>query len=166
MASTTAYCDLRAVQRIMSVAGINLRVDDDPAVYPTVIDEASREVDLYLLHRYDEANLPASRWVEHCTATVAAWLFCTRRGNPAPTGIQKRYEHYLERLEKIASGLMHVPGLAPRRTDVPTLSNVRVRLDPFPRTVVERTRGGSRNHPQDYTQHLDSREWFDYGAGI
>ena len=161
-----SYCTLTDVQRVLSVAGVNLRLDDDPSVYPAVLDEASRQVDLYLVGDYDAAGLADNAWVRYATATFAAWEFATRRGNPAPTGIQKRFERYEDRLEKIAAGLMHVPGLARRRTDVPTLSQPRIRLDPYPRTVIERKRGSSRNHPTDYVQAIDQLEWFDAGSGI
>lgn len=166
MPATTAYCALADVQRVLSVAGVNLRLDDDPSIYLDVIDEASREVDLYLLHRYQESDLAVNRWVKHCAATIAAWMFSTRRGNPAPVGVQSRFDHYLERLERIAANRMSLSGIAPRRVEAPTLSAPRIRLDPYPRTVIERSRSSTRNLPEDYAQQTDSLDWFNFGAGI
>jgi len=160
------YCTLKDVQRIFSVSGVNYRLDDDPAVISEVLGEASREVDMYLLTTYTADQLSGNDWVRYQTANIAAMLFAERRGNPPPSSIQAKYDRTMEKLQAIHLGQLRVPGLAPRRTDVPTLSQPRIRLDPYPRTVIERQRGSSRNRPTDYSQPADTLEWFDAGSGI
>lgn len=161
-----SYCTLKDVQRLLSVSGVNYRLDDDPAVISETLSEASREIDLYLLSVYSADQLAGNDWVRFQTAIVAAFLFCERRGNPPPSSVSAKYERLTDKLNAIHLGQLRVPGLAPRRTDVPTLSQPRIRLDPHPRTVIERSRGTSRNKPTDYAQAADTLEWFDTGAGI
>lgn len=158
----TAYCTIDDVQRILSVEGVNYRIDDDPSEYPDVIDEACREVDLYLLPHYSTTTLSGNNWVKYQSAIITAVLLCERRGNPVPRGVDRKYERLTERLERIGSGELHVPGAVRRRTDVPTLSAPRIRLDPYPRTVIERRRGGSANPPEDYPRIDDKTEWPNY----
>jgi hypothetical protein len=67
----------------------------------------------------------------------------------------------MDRLEKIRLGLLAVPNLPIRKEMAPVMSNVRIRLDPFPRTVVEQT--NSTGKPEGYNQHTDALDWnFDY----
>ena len=158
------YCAIADVQNRLSADGVTYRTDDTPpTTYGDVLDEASREIDFYLLARYDGDLLATSDWVKHQCAVIAAFLLCERRGNPVPRGIAGKYERTIAKLEKIQTGTgnVGVPGIVERRTAVPTMSNVRIRLDPAPRTVVERNRSTTRNRPQDYVQHADRLEWFD-----
>lgn len=158
------YCTIADVQNRLSADGVTYRTDDTPpTTYGDVLDEASREIDFYLFSRYDADLLASSNWVKHQCAVIAAFLLCERRGNPVPRGIAGKYERTIERLEKVQLGVFAVPGIVERRTAVPTMSNVRIRLDPHPRTVVERNRSTTRNQPQDYVQHADRLEWFDPG---
>lgn len=167
MPNTTAYCTVSDIQNRLSADGVTYRTDDTPpTTYGDVIDEASREIDLYCIQHYSETDMSTNRWVKHAAATIAAFLLCERRGNPPPVGIASKYERLIERLERIRLGQMRIPGLQPRRTDVPTLSQPRIRLDPHPRTVIEEKRGSTRNKPEDYSQQTDGLEWFDPGMGI
>src|SRR5262245_56091960 len=114
MMSLPAYCTLHDVQRLLSAAGINLRIDHDPAAYLTAIDEGCREVDLYVGRLYPAEKLLGNPWVRHVTATMSAWWVCTYRGNPVPKGIQVRLDRYQKLLEGILSGLLQLPGVPPR----------------------------------------------------
>ena len=124
------YCTIADVQNRLSADGVTYRTDDTPpTTYGDVLDEASREIDFYCLARYDEALLASSNWVKHQCAVIAAFLLCERRGNPVPRGIAGKYERTIEKLEKVQLGTVAVPGIVERRTAVPTMSNVRIRLD-------------------------------------
>lgn len=159
MAVGILYCDLADVQRVLSADGVLLAIDDDPSSWADAASEASREVDVWLLPCHAQADLQASGWVELCTRVVAAWMLCTRRGNPVPPGLQLRYDQYMDRLEAIHAGRLQVPGIPRRRVDVPTMATPRTRLEPFgPKTVISRQRGPSRNPPQDYDRRDDQTE--------
>ena len=157
---TAYYCDLADGQRVLSMAGVNARIDDDPLCYPYLVDEASRDMDFFLWPHYSEAALSSSRWVRFKTAVFLAVLFCERRGNPVPKGLARKYNRTVLQLEMVQANQAQIPGLSRRRTSVPTLSNVRTRLDPFPRTVIERKRSGSANKPTDYPRHDDHSDQF------
>lgn len=162
--ATTLYCSIDDVKNRLSANGVTLRMDDSPPTsYGDVLDDASRTIDEYCLLRYTEANLDASPWVKHKCADIATFLLCERRGNPPPRGIAGKFERAMERLELVRTFKMAIPDIPERRTAVPTLSQPRIRLDPNPRTVIERKRGSTRNYPEDYAQHTDRLEWFDPG---
>ncbi len=159
---TTAYCSQTDLQNRLSADGITYRTDDGP---PTslgdVIVDASTQIDEHLFFLYDPVQLATSDWVRERCADIASYLLCERRGNPVPPGIARKYERAMDRLEQIRLGLLAVPNLPIRKEMAPVMSNVRIRLDPFPRTVVERN--NSTGTPQGYDQHQDSLEWnFDY----
>lgn len=158
------YCTIEDIINRLSADGVTYRTDDAPPDdYGDVLDDASRQIDFYLLARYESDQLVTSSWVKHGCAVIASFLLCERRGNPVPRGIAGKFERLMEQLKLIQLGNVPVPGIVERRTAVPTMSNVRIRLDPHPRTVVERNRSTTRNQPQDYVQHVDRLEWFDPG---
>jgi phage gp36-like protein len=156
--ATAVYCGLSDMQRELSAEGVNFAVDDDLRTWFDAAEEASREIDGYLLMRYSESGMDSNAWVRFATRTFACWNLDTRRGNAPPVGVQLRYEKYTALLEKAAGGSFRVPGLSPRRAGVPTLSLPRVVLSPVPHTVIERHRGVLRNLPQDYVQRRDYSE--------
>ncbi len=156
--ATAIYCGLSHMRAMLSTEGVDLAIDDDLSSWRDAANEASRQIDGYLLGRYAESSMEDSEWVIYATRTLACWLVTTRRGNPAPAGVQARYEKYIEDLQKATEGKFLVPGLSPRRAGVPTISLPRVVLHPVPRTVIERQRGSKRNLPQDYRQRVDQSE--------
>lgn len=160
--ATSLYCSLNDVKNRLSTAGVTYRIDDTPpdATDGDVLDEASRIIDDYCLLHYAEAQLAVSPIVMHWTANIAAMLMCERRGNPVPVGIHSKYERTLKRLERVQLGATLIADIPMRKTQVPVLSNVRVRLDPFPRTVVEKRR--STGTPENYKQHSDKLDFLDY----
>jgi phage gp36-like protein len=157
------YCLIADVQNRLSADGVTYRTDDTPPVsYGDVLDDASRTIDEYLLGRYSDGVLSANGWVKHRCADIAAYLLCERRGNPPPSGIARKYEAAIEKLEKVRLGRLAVPGAPARVTDAPRMSNMRVRLDPFPHSVVERNRSPMRDTPTDYRQTADVLDWWQY----
>ena len=84
---------------------------------------------------------------------IAAKLLCERAGNAPPPGVQARYTRALDRLERVRKGTLLIPNAAVRKTLAPVLSTPRIRIDPWPRSVIERSR--STGTPQGYTQNVD-----------
>lgn len=159
---TTLYCTIKDLENRLSAEGVSARSDDEPPDdLGDCINDASTQIDEHLYFLYDPAQLATSDWVRQRCADVAAFLLCERRGNPPPVGIAKKYERAMERLEMVQLGQLAVPALPVRKELAPVLSNVRVRLDPFPRVVVERSH--STGTPEGYQQNTDSLDWnFDY----
>jgi phage gp36-like protein len=159
---TAAYCTQNDITNRLSADGITYRTDDNPpTALGDVITDAGTTIDEYLFFLYDPVQLATSDWVRERAADIATYLLCERRGNPVPPGIAAKYERTVEKLEQVRLGQRAVPNLPIRKEQAPVLSNVRVRLDPFPRVVVEPS--NSTGKPQGYDQHRDSLDWnFDY----
>jgi len=164
--ATTPYCTRQDLINRLSATGVIDRADDGPpAELGDVIDNASTIIDEHCLLLYTPARLAVSDWVNQRATDIAASLLCERRGNPVSQGIAKPYERTMLRLEQVRLGVLSIPDIAARREAVPAMSNLRVRLDPVLRVVVERRR--SAGPPvEDYQQHYDRLEFFHYGAGI
>jgi phage gp36-like protein len=165
--ATLQYCTLADLQNRLSDDGVNLRVDDKPTVTTAVINRATTKLDGYLRPRYDPVTqLAASAWVTEACATVAAYYLCGRRANPVPATLRRDFEDLINpdgksgELQLIRRDQMNLPDVPMRKVEVPVLSQPRIRLDPFPRTVIERNR--STGQAQGYTQHADRLDFFDY----
>jgi hypothetical protein len=154
------YCTSADVVSRLSQAGVDSRTDDDPAA-PAFLndctDRASATVDEHCLVHYSAANLGASRWVNKVCTDLAAVEVCRRRGNPVPAALEKEAERVLARLELVRKGLLEIPEVGKKKSEAPVLSNVRVRLDPFPRVVVERA--VSTGTPEGYNRNDDALGW-------
>lgn len=159
----SSYCTSQDIVDRISSSGQTLRLDDftaganRDALIARIIENASAQVDLYLLPRYDAAVLAANTWVIHATADLALCILCRRRGNPPPGPIKEQCDAVLETMKEIKDGELALPEAPERKESVPVMSNVRVRLDPFPRTVVERSR--STGNPQGYPQNTDNLDY-------
>lgn len=156
--ATTAETLTRKIQDRLSVEAVALRLDDVP---PTelggVIEDALTQIDEHCWLRYPPEALLANDWVLERAADLGAFLLCERRDNCAGPGMTRKYERALERLEKVRLGNLQIPNCATRKASAPVTSGMRVRLDPFPRSVVELYR--STGKAQGYTQNRDSLEW-------
>jgi Protein of unknown function (DUF1320) len=159
--ATTLYCSLSDCADRLSSAGVALRLDDGPPSFDgSVLQDASRTIDEFLLLWYTEANLAVSPWVRQRCTDIAVVHLAERRGNPAPSGLARRYERTLERLEMCRLGRLNLPDVPMRKAAAPTLSNVRTVLAPVPRTVVQRAR--STGTVSDYTQMLDHLDIYEF----
>jgi phage gp36-like protein len=159
--ATTLYCTAGSLDNRLSREGVDFRTDDmPPDALGDVLEEASREIDEYALLNYAEADLGASPVVAQWCTTIAAVHLCERRGNPVPGSLIRKYDKIIEKLEKVQTGALQIPEIPMRRTNVPQLSNHRIRLDPHPRSVVERSR--STGTAKNYVQHVDRLDWWDY----
>jgi phage gp36-like protein len=163
--ATSFYCDWADVKTVLGTEGIELRTDDlTPTERDEILDEASRELDFYLLTIYAEARLASSPTVKRWCAVVAAQCLSNRRGNPAPTGVQGKFERVIEKLELVAKGTRQIPDIGRRKTEAPVLSSPRIVFGPHPHTVIERTR--STGKPENYRQNRDPLEIPDYQIAL
>lgn len=155
--STAPYCTISDLQNELGAAYVAAMVDDSPPS-PTdrdAIDEASRDIDSYLYLIYG-ANLTTSDTVKKICRRRAAWFLCQDRGNPCPPGLANKVQRDEKLLVRLQKGQAQLSDCAPIKAAIPVLSNVRVRLDPFPRPVVERN--NSTGNPQGYTVNDDKTE--------
>jgi phage gp36-like protein len=158
--AVTSYITSAELQLEMSASGVSLRVDDDATATAQCIADASIEADGYALLRYSRVALAASDWYKLKVKHIAQFYLCTRRQNPCPQSAQIKYEKAIADLEKVQLGKLNLPDVAGRKEEAPVLSNQRVRVTPFPRTVTER--GRSTGTPEGYTQADDTTDVFDY----
>ena len=169
MPALPPLCTQTDIENRLSVDGVAYRIDDDPTVIDSVIENAGSYISECCLLRYSATNLLASIWVKHRATDIAAYLVCERRGNPVPAGIARAFERLFPAngspgvMEKIRRGQRMIPDIPERRDAVPVLSNMRVKLAPFPHAVVETNRSPKRNLPTDYAQNVDPLDYlYDY----
>lgn len=154
----TAYCVQNDIDNEIGAAARAALTDDSPpSTLRDAIAQGGSIIDDYLLSQYDPPTLAAtSSWIVQKARVICAYCLFECRGVPAPPGLAQKYEQVLKVLERIRKGLAQVPDCSPRSAPIPVLSNVRVRLDPFPRAVVER--GISTGNPSGYSQNTDQTE--------
>lgn len=146
-APTTLYCTQQDVEAILSTDGVQLRLDDDQSgvtdsaesAYMTqYIGWATARLNMYLMGRYDAADLAQSYAVNEFAAIMVAQRICRRRGNPAANSIQELYEESIELLKQIKAGVMGLEDVAERTSGAPFWDNIRHTRHALRRTRVER----------------------------
>lgn len=152
--AANVYCSIDDVADILSRIGITLAVDDDPpSEYGAVIARAGNQIDKYCFKRYLPDELVKSDLVKDWAAILAAYYLRTRRGNPCPQGLKPLYDETIDDLTEIKTGVNEIPGIVPRKSYVPVLCILKPTLRPYPRVVVERSRGSSATGTaENYTQ--------------
>lgn len=162
----TPYCSLTNLQDRLSDDGVNLRIDDKPTVITAVINRASAKLEGYCRPRYDPTQLVNSAWALEAATSIALRYLCKRRGNPVPASIERDFQELISddgksgELQMVRRGSFQIPDIPMRKVDVPVMSNLHPRLDPFPRTTVERN--NSTGTPTGYTQNVDRLDLWDY----
>ena len=167
------YCTPSNLDAILSPEGVNLRLDDDGAgtvsddeldhMTYEAINQATAEVNLYCLPRYDASAIAtswnANRWT---LAIAAAWL-CTRRGNGVPKSIQAMCDRAYKQMELILEGKMPLD-VGSRNPDWPAWSNVIVRPE-YQQSKIRVQRSISEQTP--VTQYKRKKDWAsEYDAEI
>jgi hypothetical protein len=117
------------------------------------INRACDEIDEHCLQFYTAANLLTSDWVAKQAASIAAYYFCLRRGNPAPVGIAAFHDIAMQKLQRVQQGALNIPNVPKSKATVPVMSNLRPALRPHPHAVVETQR--STGTPASYHQNQD-----------
>lgn len=132
---STLYTDQSSVEALLSVVGVQLRVDDDESgtISPTEqtwidysISFGTSFVNRYAAVHYDTSSLAGS-WSVWNWATIAAsrWL-CTRRGNSIPAAIAGWWEETKTELEQVRDRTMYIDDAALRNTASPVWSVLRL----------------------------------------
>lgn len=155
--TTTAYCTQNDLDNEIGAAAVAALTDDSP---PTTlrdcIREASTVIDARLRMLYLPSLMAASDWVIIRARVFASAALFRCRGNPIPAGLMAKVQRYEKDLDAVMVGRQQIPDCAPIKANAPVMSNVRVRLDPFPRAVVER--GISTGNPSGYAVNADLTE--------
>lgn len=155
----TTLCADGDVQKILSVVGVKLRVDDDAAALQWAREEAAVDILGYVGLQYSPTALANSNWVLRRAAWLAARHLCSRRGNPVPGVIRKRCEQIEAQLQAVQDG-RPIPDAPQSKQSVPVLSNQRVRLVPIPQVQTEP--GRSTGKQQGYSTNNDQYDVTDY----
>lgn len=164
--AANVYCTADDIRDVLSAAGVTLSSDDSPpSTLGNAIAKAGNRIDLYLARFYEPADLAQSDLVKDWAATIAAYVLRTRRGNPAPESLQFALETVLGDLEEIKKGQNDIPGIARRKSYAPGLSVMRATQRPYPRAVVERSRGTTAGgSPAGYRQWTDGYDAYGWNA--
>jgi phage gp36-like protein len=134
LATITLYASRTDLEHLLSVYGVDQRLDHDgsggisaaeEAFLTDCLTEASETVNWYLFNRYDPVNLAMSNWVARKTTILAAYRLTSSRGNP-PLFVEDA-ERALDDLERaVTDPRFGPPGVPIRPTCIPVFSNLRV----------------------------------------
>ncbi len=156
MSAPFAYCTFDRVQNILSATGCTLRLDDTPpGTYGDADNQAFDEIDENCWQFYSQAQLQTSDWVATHAATLWAWYLATRRGNTVPPGLQLRAAMTREKLAKVCAKKLQIPRLAQLKSYAPVMSLPTVVMRPYPRVVIEKSRGTGTPANYDDTKTRD-----------
>jgi hypothetical protein len=168
MATANIYCTSEDMADILSQAGVDLASSDyPPSDYGNAIAKAGNQIDFYLGRRYQPTSLAQSDLVKDWAAILACSFLRRRRGNPMPAGIASLVEEAKAQMEMVRRGQTEIPGIGVRKTSAPAMSVIRPTMRPFPRTVVEKSRGTTAGgKPEGYKQHTDPFDAAGGNAGL
>jgi phage gp36-like protein len=158
---STVYCSIAEVQRYLSTQGAtNFADHDDDGTADTdviedCINQATEEIDMYLLPQYTQANLDASTLVNRWCVTMATKFLGDRRGNPPPASVVAEFDRIADPftglLAQIADRKRTLPGVSKRAELVPTMSNLKI--DRRHRiSTVRKTQQNSSSAPSTQTE--------------
>jgi hypothetical protein len=126
------YCTQTEIEQVLSSSGLLSRADDDETevidsgIVSAMINRGASLMNAYLnCTQYSLSDLANDEWCKWCNATLSAYLFATRRGNPAPNSLQDERDQYFEWLDQIRNGQMCLE-TAPTLETTPTVTNFRV----------------------------------------
>jgi len=160
---STTYCTQADIEALLSVTGVESRVDDDAGgslsatetgYITSAIQWATAKVNDFCLALYTAADLATSWVINEVAIVLAAKWLSIRRGNPSPGSIADACKEAMERLEKIRNGGHPLADIGQRNAAWPAWSNVRV--DPL--NIVKKVRVErpiSEPSATPYPQHRD-----------
>lgn len=165
-ALTYTYCTSADVVALLSVYGVDARLDDDSSgtvtpeelAYLTtnLVNYATSKVNLYAQQLYDSSDLANSWLVNEWATVIACQRLCLRRANPVPKSIEALYEEAVETLVQVRGQQAYIPDIPLRNSQMPTWSNVRV--DPWYRVrQIRLERPLSERTPDQFPRNTD---WF------
>lgn len=128
------YCTQGDVEAELSINGVELRLDDDLSgtvsatelanLVTALIGWATARVNLFLLGRYDAAQLAQSWVVNDITTIFVCYRLCRRRGNPAPSSIVELYQEAKELLQSLKESKLSLEDVAERTSGAPMWRNI------------------------------------------
>ncbi len=135
--SITAYTSQAEIERIWSVQGAAVHVDDylgdetppnddatfQAAVWDEIIAEATDEVNFYLAKFYEPGPMALNRWVRTRATWIGCYLLSLRRGDPGY--YQTLYDKAIAQLERVDE-THPVPRLSYNQSFTPSMSNIRI----------------------------------------
>lgn len=165
VANSINYCDYEDVENILSVHGVDLRLDDDGTITPSVeeiarlnvwaINIATSKVNMYVLGLYNASDLQRSWLINFYATVIASRLICARRLNPVPESLMQLYEEAIKDLEDLKAQYAFLNDVGMRNVPWPAWSNIRfdtryrVKQLRVERVISEKT------PVQDYSQTVD-----------
>lgn len=163
---TYQYTDTDGIKAILSENGMNLRLDDSAdgtvqagelaVLTDSIINEATDEVNGYLLRRYRAVNLMNSWKVRRVTSVIACVMLCRRRGNSVPEDLMDEYDRVLDWLEAVHDNDKNVAGIQEIEATQPIMSNVSLD-DRFRTRRLRVQRSISSRDPATIPQAVDYR---------
>ena len=130
--ATTVYCLEADIERYLSAQGVTDFADHDEdtvrdtGVVTDCIEQASQEIELFLIEKHVEADLKLSKLVERWCTVMAARFLCQRRGNPVPASLEEEFEQVRVYLQAVREDRLSLPGIQLRDRQTPVWSNVHV----------------------------------------
>ncbi len=120
--------------------------DADSGVVDRCISEASAEIDLFLLSRYEEAALADNRHLNRWATVMAARFLCLRRGNMPPESLELEFTRIVDPetgfLARVRAGRLKLPGVRRKYNAAPSFSNLTVDRR-YPREKIRVTEANS-----------------------
>lgn len=161
--SSVVYCSVAEVQRYLSSTGATNFADHDndgtadTDVIEDCINQATEELDLYLVQLYEPSELQTSVLVNRWCVVMASKFLGERRGNPPPESVVIEYQRIADPftglLAQIADRKCSLPKISKRAELVPTFSNLVVdRRHPI--NTIRKTRTNSSAAPSVKPEHF------------
>jgi phage gp36-like protein len=126
------YCTEAEITRFFGADGVLNNADNDgddaadAEVVNDCINQATMEINLYAQQRYAPADLATDTLINRWATVIATRFLCQRRGNTVPASIESEWERVELKLERIAAGLLQLPGLALRSDMRPSMTNLEI----------------------------------------
>lgn len=130
MAITWTYATPEDVTNFFGDTGVaafaahDLRGSD--ATLEDCIAQATDEINLYVLRRYEEDGVKTNRMLRQWCVVMSAVYLCERRGNPVPESLVAEYQRITEKLPLIMRDEMRIPGVRLKGINVPMFSNMHI----------------------------------------
>jgi hypothetical protein len=128
MAITWTYCEPDDVKAyIGSIAADAFTAHDARGTNTAILDciqQATDEMNLFLLRRYSETALRSVRMLKRWCVVWSACFVFERRGNPVPDRMVAEFQRIEKALNEIATGKLFMPGIPQASPTVPSLSNM------------------------------------------
>lgn len=170
--SVIPYCTITDLDNVLSEHGVTARLDDSDVgtatagVSDACIEEATVNINRFVLTRYTVATLVESTWIKWATAIRAALIVCRHRNLTPPQSLidewKEIYEESLNAIRKNQEDLMGDNGpAAPRFAMGMRMSNLNIDCR-YQRQKVRVTKANSVDGSAASSQQQNQQQ--DYGG--